>query len=232
MRLGIVQLDLTQPVDRGKQWQKICKLTKQAVEEGCELLALPEHFITGGISSPEEILQLAESLDGDTVSRAKEISDKYKIAILAGSIVEKDVDKYHNTSVLLDRGEIIGVYRKVNLAVWEREGALVAPGERNRPIPSRLGKIGILICSDIGSRKSFLNLAGSNLILIPAIILEVTQMKFMLPMYASLLDCYIAVVNAVKDGRCGHSLVIAPDRKILAEASIGETLLTIDLDMP
>jgi predicted amidohydrolase len=232
MRLGIVQLDLTQPVDKGKQWQKISKLMKQAIEEGCELLALPEHFITGGISSPEEIPQLAEGLDGDTISRGKEISDKYQIVVLAGSIVEKDVDKYHNTSVLLDCGKIIGVYRKVNLAVWEGEGALVTPGEENTPIPSRFGKIGILICSDIGSRKSFLNLAGSNLILIPAIIPEVIQMKFMLPMYASLLNCYIAVVNAVKDGRCGHSLVIAPDRKILAEAGVGETLLTVDLDMP
>jgi predicted amidohydrolase len=86
-----------------------------------ELYVLPELFHCGyQFQDRQELVNLAQSSDGSVCSALKEFSRENKCAIYAG-IAELDGDKIYNSSLLIETGEIIGVYRKLHL-FWDEKG--------------------------------------------------------------------------------------------------------------
>src|SRR5262245_7980989 len=76
-----------------------------------EIIILPETFSTGFSMKPKE---LAETMEGETVSWMKKVASEKK-SILMGSVIIKENENYHNRLIwMLPNGQY-GVYDKRHL---------------------------------------------------------------------------------------------------------------------
>ena len=114
MRAAAVQLNSTE--DKERNLGTADRLTRAAAAAGAQLVLLPEKFNLLG--THEGYLAGAESLDGPTITWAREAARELRIDLVAGSIVERREghDKLGNTSVHVGPdGELRGVYRKIHM---------------------------------------------------------------------------------------------------------------------
>ena len=112
-----------------------------------DLIVLPELFATGYLfESKDELRDLAEDENGESLTFVKRISRDTGAAIVA-SIAEREGEDCYNTCVLCSGGEIRARYRKVHL--FDREKELFTPG--NLPFvvcDVRGARVGLMVCFD------------------------------------------------------------------------------------
>lgn len=116
----------------------------------------------------------------------------------------------YNSAIVVGReGELVGVYRKVQLPVGEVEAGL-SPGDRYAPIDLDFGRVGILICHDTAFDEParVLTLDGAELLLAPAWGGDMTQIR------ARAKDNGVWVVTAGYDV---PSAIIDPTGEVRAE---------------
>ena len=145
----------------------------------------------------------------------------------AGSLLEPQPGgKPYNTLFLVGPDGVAGAYRKQHLfRFWQEEEYLQA-GPEPLPISSPFGPLAALICYDLRfpeiSRSQVF--AGSRLIIISAQWPSARLAHWRLLAQARAIENQAFVVacngcGAVGEGKlAGHSLIIAPDGQILAEA--------------
>jgi predicted amidohydrolase len=69
--------------------------------------------------------------------------------IVVGSAPERADGKIYNRSRLVDRGEVLGDYRKIHLFSPNAEHRVHSPGSEPLVVDTRLGRIGVVCCYDI-----------------------------------------------------------------------------------
>lgn len=136
--------------------ESVEKIVSKAVDNGAKMLFLPEatDYIA---STDEESLNLAETIDGGTVSKLKNIAKSKEIWLSVG-VHEKcknDSKKIYNSHIIINNtGEVVGHYRKMHLfdvVIPEKnidlqESKYVSRGMKiTEPVPSPAGNIGNLI---------------------------------------------------------------------------------------
>jgi predicted amidohydrolase len=138
-----------------------------AVAQGADIIVFPEMSLTGYIdpqAQPEAIL----TTDSDPVSRFCAMTEGTSVAALAG-IVERNQDgKPFITQVVAADGELLGIYRKVNVADDELprfDAATDTPLFTHRGI-----RFGVALCADVGHAGLFAAYAeqGAELALVGA----------------------------------------------------------------
>jgi hypothetical protein len=138
-----------------------------AVAQGADIIVFPEMSLTGYIdpqAQPEAIL----TTDSDPVSRFCAMTEGTSVAALAG-IVERNQDgKPFITQVVAADGELLGIYRKVNVADDELprfDAATDTPLFTHRGI-----RFGVALCADVGHAGLFAAYAeqGAELVLVGA----------------------------------------------------------------
>jgi N-carbamoylputrescine amidase len=120
-----------------------------------DVVLLPEAFAAWGAST--DLTPFAEDVPGLTTATFCEYSQKYDAMIIFG-LIRRDPqgEGLYNTAVLIDRGELLGLYDKTHLTMDHRpesralknEQELFLPGGRLGLFDTRFGKIGVLICHD------------------------------------------------------------------------------------
>ena len=117
-----------------------------------ELIVFPEYcmgFPQEGLSRMY-LEDLAEPLTGEFVTAVSEVSKRLQVAVVM-PIYEKDNGAVYNTAVVIDRGKVLGGYRKVHLfdALGYRESDMFRAG--SNPAVFKVGemKFGLVICFDI-----------------------------------------------------------------------------------
>jgi deaminated glutathione amidase len=152
MRVALAQLSST--TDKSLNRRQLADLTRQAAEQGGEVVVFPEETMYG---PPDDgpLDDAAEALDGPFVELAQSLARQHGIAILAGMHERTDdaLRRPYNTIIVVDRrGSLIGAYRKLHVfdALGYKESTHVLPGDR-LPTIVELGdlRIGILNCYDI-----------------------------------------------------------------------------------
>nr|MDO8118340.1 nitrilase-related carbon-nitrogen hydrolase [Candidatus Sigynarchaeota archaeon] len=110
-------------------------------------LVLPELFATGyAFTSINEAKSLAEPTNGLTFDFLSALSQKTGAAIVAG-FAERDIHGIYNAAMMVDKGKLVYIYRKVHL--FNKENAWFAPGNQHFKINELDGmKVGIMICFD------------------------------------------------------------------------------------
>ena len=90
--------------------------------------------------------------------------------VCVGSLPELHEGTIYNTAYVIDRGELIGRYRKLHLFSTMRENEFLGAGDQTLVAETSLGKLGIAICYDLRFPELFrkLALAGAEIICIPA----------------------------------------------------------------
>jgi predicted amidohydrolase len=162
--------DLTEIVDR-MQAQ-----SEKQYGRGVDLAVLPEVALTGQGEDVGEVWQWSYPLEGpiqDTFSRQARQYHCY-IVVPLYLLEDKATKRCSNAAVLFGRqGEIVGIYRKVQLVVDLRTGALehgATPGKEEPVFDCDFGKLGIQICFDMDFDYGWRELArkGAEIVVWPS----------------------------------------------------------------
>lgn len=133
----------------------------------------------------------------------------------------------YNCGLLIDRqGEIAGKYRKQHTVVEESENTHVIPARKCPVFDTDFGRIGILICFDIGWRETWKKMADQG-----------ARMVVWLSAYdgGNLLNTYAAynMYYVVSSVRTDHARIIDPTGRTIVMGSDwdGLAMARIDLEM-
>jgi predicted amidohydrolase len=248
MRVAAVQLNST--ADKPANLASAERLVRAAAADGAGLIALPEKWTVLG--SPEELRANAEPLDGPALRAVAEWARELDVVILAGSITEEGAERLHNTSVLISSsGEQVAVYRKIHMfdvdvgGVAYRESAVEEAGEEIVDATVEVGSqelaIGMSICYDARFPELYriLALRGARLLTVPAAFTVPTGSAHWEPLLrARAIENQAFVLAPGQVGTApphyeswGHSMIIDPWGRILAEAGPGEGFVAADIDL-
>jgi len=113
-----------------------------AQAEALDVICLPECFLTGYCRTPEEASVHSIDLDSGLFSRLMSELRQFDPVVILG-LMERSGSELFNSAVIVERGRVLGLYRKQHLI----ESAF-SPG-RESPVFERNGmKYGVNICSD------------------------------------------------------------------------------------
>lgn len=157
--------------------EKADKLVGVAVEKGARLILLPELFERPYFCQERRYDYYAfakETLQNDAVKHFLEVSRKTE-TVLPISFYEKEGNVLYNSVAVLDRGELIGVYRKTHIPDdhFYQEKFYFTPGNTGfKVFSTSAGKIGIGICWDqwFPEVARALTIKGADILLYPTAI--------------------------------------------------------------
>ncbi len=168
LNVGIVQM-LAAPLEVEENLSLAERSIERAVGEGAQLVVLPEMFNVGFYFG-EELMTVAETLDGRSVGWLKEQATRHGIYI-TGSLYERFEGYFYNTMFMVGSDGSLQYYRKRNptcqeATVWRRSDT-PGPGIFETPF----GRIGGVICFDSFSRETFegFRQSGVELVVIVAL---------------------------------------------------------------
>ncbi len=212
------------------------ELIELAVNQGAELVGLPENFSFLGEDS-DKIAQV-DQIVGKSEKFLIKMAQRFQITILGGgfpSPLDNDSSKAYNTAVLIaPNGMELTRYQKVHLFDVNvpdgnnyRESQTVMAGKNLPPVcaTENLGMLGLSICYDVRFPEVYRHLSkqGAEVIFIPAAFTAYTgkdHWQVLLQARAIENTCY--VIAPAQTGnhyarRCthGHAMIIDPWGTIL-----------------
>ena len=246
MRAAAVQLNSTD--DKERNMATADRLVRDAGADGANLIVLPEKFNVLG--EHDDYVRGAETLDGPTISWARNVARELGVDLVAGSIVERREgrEKLGNTSVHVGPdGEVRAVYRKIHMfdvvvgGIEYRESASEEPGDEI--VVSDAGDgvpLGLTVCYDLRFPELFRILAirGARVITLPAAFTKVTgQAHWEILTRSRAIENQAFVVAADQIGThppdkesFGGSMIVDPWGEILARAPDEECFIAANLD--
>ncbi|AQS59692.1 carbon-nitrogen hydrolase family protein [Desulforamulus ferrireducens] len=245
-KLGLCQLQVT--AAKEENLQRAAAAVKDAAQQGCQLVALPEMF-----NCPygnHYFAKYAETFpQGETIIRLGQMAKENSVYLVGGSIPELEDDKLYNSSFVFNpAGEMIARHRKIHLfdidipsAITFRESDTLSPGEAVTSFDTPFGRIGVAICYDIRFPELIRTMAlqGIVLLILPAAFTMVTgPAHWELTLRARSLDnqIYVAAVSPARDESAdfvayGHSLVTSPWGEVMVQADEKPGLITANIDL-
>lgn len=242
VKIAVAQMNSTQ--DRPANLRKMEELTKEAAASGAGLILFPEH--ADFLGKP---MSLHAETDHGALSEAlgKMAADS-GIWLHCGSIPESGPEgKPYNTSLFFDRsGKLAAKYRKIHLFEVDmadgpsvRESDVITAGNEVVMVDTEFGRMGFAICYDLRFPELFHALAdqGADLIFMPADFTAVTgaaHWETLLRARAIENTCYIAAADQFGEKpdfvSYGHSMIIDPWGRVLAQIEEQEGLIYADFD--
>lgn len=227
------------------------KLIRAAAKAGSNFIALPENAFLMRENRDELIKAAVKLEENPALIAMQKLAAELNIWLLLGSIAVKgESDKFYNRSVLIDAsGKINTAYDKIHLfdvdvpgGETHRESDNFLAG--NKEITANLPwiKLGLTICYDLRFPNQFKKLAqnGAGAITVPSAFTYKTgeaHWHSLLRARAIENSCYILApaqcgFHPRNRQTYGHSLIIDPWGKILAEASEDkEEFIMAEIDM-
>ena len=144
MKIALYQME-----DRGNVKENIKAAYDAIVKTKADFICFPEFF-----TIPAEYKNWGKTVEDawkeisiPTINAIKDASKLFKGYVIAGSVVEKDENKYYNTCFVFKNGEVVAKYRKMN-PIDEEIKMGISRGRDVVSIKSKYGRFGILICAD------------------------------------------------------------------------------------
>ncbi len=222
--ISIIQFDIVYE-NSNKNRKRVKELIRQSLVHNPDLIILPETWTTG---FKKEIFynpdKYAEIESGKSITMLRKIAARYSVCLAAGSIIEKDNNKYYNTVFLIGReGEIIGKYRKMHLFSVEDEDKGLKRGTKNIVFKTEFGKLALMTCYDIRFPELARSYAlqGVEGIIVVANFPEprLNHWRILLQARAIENQLYIVACNRTGKGYFGHSMIIDPWGNIIVEGN-------------
>ncbi|MCK5686935.1 carbon-nitrogen hydrolase family protein [bacterium] len=228
------------PYDFASNIKKICFWLNKAVKDfDADFAIFPETVTTGfspNMDKEEFYWSLPESLD-ECLKPVKKIAKASKTHCIIPTYERgKEEGSIYNSAVLInDRGKIEGIYRKTHLFPTERleNGGWTTSGNDIPVFETKYGKIGIMICydGDFPELARIMALKGAGFIAHPSAFLrdfEIWDITNRARAYDN--QIYVVGVNAVGQDAVGnnyfgHSMIVSPDARKIAQARAGEEII-------
>lgn len=213
--------------------EKGMEMLKKAVQNGAKLAAFPELWTCGYYLETEDF-KAAVRENGWILEEFCRYAKQTGTVLILPLPQEKEGKLYIGLYVIESNGKIVKEYQKSFL--WGREQHYFVHGKRvYEPVETSIGKLGVLICYDIEFPEParILALKGAEMIFVPSVwsIPALNRWQIQLPARALDNTVFIAGINNVGEGACGHSKVVSPAGEVLAEASgEDEEILLCDIE--
>ena len=224
---------------------------KRAQREQVELLVLPENFAFMGRAEIDK-LAVAENFGGGEIQDSiSSLAKKYNLWVIAGTIPLRDfAQKVKSACLVFDhQGYCVARYDKIHLfdvtidkQELYKESAFVARGNKPVVVDTPIGKIGLTICYDLRFPELYRQLAkeGATIYTVPSAFTATTGIahwEVLLRARAIENFCYVVAANQGghhENGRetYGHTMIIEPWGKIIAEQTKGSGMIVSSLDLP
>jgi deaminated glutathione amidase len=234
--------------DKQLNLQEARRWVRDAAANGARLVALPEVFIWRGSKKLER--QFAEPIPGPSSKALSELARELGIYLLAGSILEEisNSERAYNTSLLFaPSGKQIARYRKIHLfdvdlpnGVSLRESQTRAHGESPEVVKTELGAMGLTVCYDVRFPELYRRLAeqGAELIFVPSAFTAYTgAAHWETLLRARAIENQAYIIAPDQFGKTansfethGHSMIIDPWGRIIAELPDGPGVITATID--
>lgn len=238
MRVSSIQLEIKD--ERNKREMISHVLTMMDKCRGDDLIILPELWNVGFFNY-ENYKDYAESpIDGETVSAISAKAKDLGAYVYSGSFVEKQGDKYYNTSILFNReGKNAGEYRKIHLFTYMcKEPEVLTPGEKITVVDTEFGRIGLATCYDLRFPELFRKMTvemGAEYFLVtsgwPYPRLEAWNVLNQVRALEN--TCYLISCNAsgVNKGIrfAGHSQIVDPWGNVIAGTGYEEAVVKAEI---
>ena len=227
------------------------RLLGEAAADGCKLAVLPENFALMAQRGRDKSKHAEPPGKGPLQSFLSEAGDRHGLWIVGGSIplASPDDNRVYGACVVVDdSGNTKVIYRKihlfdVNLPEREesyRESHSMFAGDDTAAIDTPIGRIGLTICYDLRFPELFRKLVddGAEVFTVPAAFTAVTGMAhWHVLLRARAIEnlAYVIAPGQYGDhpgGRLtfGHSLIIDPWGRILAEQAEGNCHIVAEID--
>ena len=245
----IAAVQMNSGSDKEKNLKQAEKLIILAVKKKAKFIVLPEVFNYRGKLS--EAVRFAETIPGYSTNLISQLAKKHKVWILIGSLLEKERKnlKPFNTSVLINpSGKTVAKYRKMHLFDIKLKGKQILESSRNQagknPKLAKVEniKVGLSICYDLRFPElyRYYSKSGAEIICIPSSFTKPTgQAHWHTLIKARAIEnfAYVIAPNQAGTGSggvktYGHSLIVDPWGKILAEGSANkEEVIFAEIDL-
>lgn len=209
--------------------------------EGVDLVILPELWASGYFAF-DSYRKLAEPLDGPLVAELRNWARAIGAHVQVGSVLECSADgRLHNCALLIDgRGDVLSTYRKVHVFGYQSlESQLLSAGDSADVVQAEIGSIGMTTCYDLRFPELYRYLLGhgAEIVIVPAAWPAARLEHWQLFVRARAVENQVFLLACNAGGLqgdvelAGHSAVIDPWGRTLAEAGTGEQVLVVDIDV-
>ena len=164
--------------DVGLNKSKLIENIRINASQGAQLIVLQELHNSLYFCQTEntQIFDWAETIPGPSTELFGKIAKELGVVLVLSLFEKRAPGLYHNTAVVIEKdGTIAGKYRKMHIpddpAYYEK--FYFAPGDLGfRPIPTSVGKLGVLVCWDqwYPEAARLMALAGASLLIYPTAI--------------------------------------------------------------
>ncbi len=245
VKLALVQFggelcESAEPIERNVA--HACELIAEAGERGADLVVFPELFTTGyqlNVIGPH-INELTEPEDGPSVTALRKAAADAGVYVVAGIALFHGLTGVpYNSSVVIDRdGNLIATYDKQHL--WALERFYFRGGDDSLVFQTDFGKVGIMICYDMGFPEvaRTLTLRGADLIVCPSAWCAEDMDVWHINAPCRALENSVFLAAVTRSGEeqglvmPGHSRVCNPRGGIIDELQEpGEAILYVDIDL-
>ncbi len=235
------------------------RLISDAVEQGAQLIVLPENFAHMGMSE-QDVLDVSEdnmsdNLDNDQAHYPIQkilsiIAKEEKIWILGGTIpLKSSTNKIKSASILFnDQGKVVVRYDKIHLFDMDlgdqggayNESTFTDAGDNIVVFDTPFGRIGMAICYDLRFPELFRGMAsqGMEILLMASSFTAVTgKAHWQVLNRARAIENLCFVVSSAQGGyhvngreTYGHSMIIDPWGGVIDQLEHGSGFVIADID--
>lgn len=228
--------------DKDMNLKHAAEFIERSLAGGADLVVLPEMF-----NCPYDNQKFSPYSENRTNSKSlktlRAAAQKCGVYLIAGSIPESEDGNLYNSSFIINpNGDIIGVHRKLHLfdidvpgEIYFKESETLTPGDEITVVETNLCKIGVAICYDIRFAEllRIMTLEGAELLVIPGAFNMTTgpaHWETLIRSRAIDNQVYVAAASPARDEKAsyvayGHSMIVDPWGKVLAQAGVGEEII-------
>jgi nitrilase len=249
MRVAAIQLNSGADVERNLA--RVERLLGDAAADGCNLAVLPENFALMPVRSRDKVAHAEKPGDGPVQDFLADVSRRYGLWIVAGSMpmVSPEAERVYGACPVYDaNGEQRACYRKIHLFDVKlpdrdesyQESYSMYPGDDPVAVETPVGIVGLTICYDLRFPELFRHLveAGAAVFTVPAAFTQATgEAHWHTLLRARAIENLAYVIAPGQFGQhpdqrstYGHSLIVDPWGRVLAEAPDEECFIAADVN--
>jgi nitrilase len=244
-RIALVQMVSTPRV--AENLDAAGRLIARAAGKGAKLVALPEYFCIMGMRDTDKVAVREKEGAGPIQEFLSATARKHGVWLVGGSVplVCPDPGKVRNSCLVYDtEGRRVARYDKIHLFGLELErerfdeARTIEAGTSPCAIESPFGRIALSVCYDVRFPELYRALAPVDLILVPSAFTATTgRAHWETLLRARAIENLAWVLAPAQGGRHasgrrthGHSMVVDPWGKVVAERATGAGVVLADID--